>query len=369
MARDDHRMAASNRRRVAQAGAFTQAAYLYWCRAFPQALGELQMWHARAERIPDAALRDAALGALENKQCDLEGAIGFAAMLASRVNLSSAVRAITSFQLAFDYLDCVVELPNPDPVTNSQSLHEALYVALSAGAAHPDYYQHQSSQDDACYLRLLVDTCRDALQRLPSCDAVRAPASHALKRVVTYQSLSHGDHHGSYEPFLLWAESQTPPDTEMYWWEAGAATGSQLSVLALIAAAGDPCTGPEDAYAIEQAYYPWVGALSTLLDSVVDREHDRVGDQPSLLDHYRSPNHVAERLRLMATEAMAAVQLLADGDKHRMLLAAMGAFFHIRPESAQADASIATKAAMGALGSWAIPAQLMLKARKWLCER
>jgi tetraprenyl-beta-curcumene synthase len=299
----------------------------------------------------------------------LEGAIGFAAALANRVNLSSAVRAITSFQLAFDYLDCVVELPNPDPVANSESLHQALFVALSTDAPHPDYYRHQSNRDDANYLRLLVDACRDAMRRLPSFAAIRVPVGRALERIVIYQSLSHGDRHGSYEPFLHWAESQAPRHIEMSWWEAGAATGSQLSVLALIAAAADPNTMPEHACAIEQAYYPWVGALSTLLDSVVDRQQDRAENQPNLLDHYCSPQQVAERLGLMAKEAMAAVKPLAGGDKHRMLLAAMGAFFHSRPEAAQFDAYTATKAAVDSLGGWAIPARLVLKAHARLNKR
>jgi tetraprenyl-beta-curcumene synthase len=359
-------MVASNRRYIARAGAFAQAAYHYWCRALPQALNELQACRTRAERIPDAALRDAALCALENKRCDLEGAIGFAAVLASRVNLSSAVRAITSFQLAFDYLDCVVELPNPDPVTNSESLHQALFIALATDASHADYYQHQSSREDAGYLQLLVDACRGAMRRLPSCAAVRLPASRALERVVTYQCLSHGDRHGSYEPFLRWAESQAPHGAEISWWETGAATGSQLSVLALIAAAGDPSTTPGHAWAIEQAYYPWVAALSTLLDSVVDQQQDRAEHQPSLLDHYRSSQQVAERISLMAAEAMVAVRPLAGGDKHRMLLAAMAAFFHSRPEAAQPDAYTATKAAVDSLGGWAIPAQLVLRARTLL---
>jgi tetraprenyl-beta-curcumene synthase len=341
-----------------------RAASRYWRDAFPQARAELRAWRARALRIPAPDLRDAALCALDTKRCDLEGAVGFAAALATRGNLHDAVCAITSFQLAFDYLDCVVELPHPDPIANGRSLHRALFLALSAGGDHADYYRHQASRDDAGYLRLLVDTCRGAARRLPAVSVIREPARGALERIATYQSLSHGDRHGSYAPFLSWAQSQTVHDTDMCWWETGAATGSQLSILALIAAAADTHTGYEQARAIERAYFPWVGALSTLLDSVVDRERDRAESRPSLLDHYQSSQHVAERLRLMATEAMAAVEPLADADKHQMLLAAMGAFFHSRPEVAGTDAHPITKAAVDALGGWTIPARIVFKTRR-----
>ena len=59
------------------------------------------------------------------------------------------------------------------------------------------------------------------------------------------------------------------PWMDLHWWETGAAIGSQLSVLALIAAAADPATCEGRVRAIERAYFPWIGALSTLLDSVV----------------------------------------------------------------------------------------------------
>lgn len=343
---------------------FARTAVRYWRHAFPQAQAELRAWRARAERIPDHALRAAALCALDTKYCDLEGAIGFAAALASPANLAHAVRAITSFQHAFDYLDCVVELPNRDPIANSRSLHRALFLALSADGQHPDYYCDHPNREDAGYLPLLVDSCREAAARLPALDATRAPALRALERVVTYQSLSHGDGDGPGIRFPRWAQSQAVRGADLCWWEIGAATGSQLSVLALIAAAAQPGTRREHAHEIELAYYPWVGALSTLLDSVVDHERDRVEGRASLLDHYHSVHHIAERLQLIAVEAMAAVKPLADADKHRMLLAAMGAFFHSRPDIAGSDAHRITGAVVDALGGWTTPARMVLKARQ-----
>lgn len=356
------------RRRLVGAVCFAQAAHRYWWRAFPQARAELHAWRKHAARIPDVQLRTAALCALDTKRCDLEGAIGFAAMFANEANLNHAVRAITSFQLVFDYLDCIVETPNPDPVTNSQSLHRALSVALTAGDDHHDYYEHQSSSDDAGYLRLLVDSCRQATTRLPAFSVTDVPMRRALERIITYQSLSHGTDGASQTSFLCWAQSQSVPGTEMWWWETGAATGSQLAVLALIAAAADPDTDREHAQAIEGAYFPWVGALSTLLDSVVDRDRDRVECRPSLLDHYSSSQQMSDRMKLMATEATHAVNPLANAYRHRILLAAMGAFFHSRPENRRSEAYQITQAIVEALGAWTIPAKMVLRVRRAVGE-
>jgi tetraprenyl-beta-curcumene synthase len=347
-----------------EAACFARAARQYWRHARPQAFAELHAWRERAACIPDDTLRAAALCALDTKRCDLEGAVGFAAMFADAANMDRAVRAIASFQLAFDYLDCVVELPNPDPVANSQSLHRALFAALDLANDCHDYYERQGNRRDAGYLQLLVESCRQAGRALPAFDAIGKPARAALRRVVTYQSLSHGDRRGSHASFLRWAESQTVPGSGLWWWEAGAATGSQLSLLALIAAAADSNTRYEDAQAIESAYFPWVGALSTLLDSVVDRDRDRTEGKPSLLDYYPSSGQIRARLQLMATEAVSAVSPLVDAHRHRMLFAAMGAFFHSRPGVDQSDAYAITKGVVDALGVWTVPAKLALRVHR-----
>jgi tetraprenyl-beta-curcumene synthase len=165
--------------------------------------------------------------------------------------------------------------------------------------------------------------------------------------------------------------------TGLRWWEAGAAMGSQLAVLALIAAAADPTMGVERATAIECAYFPWIGALSTLLDSVVDQRIDRAENQRSLIDYYSSSEVTAERLRLMAGEARRAIGPLADASNHMMILASMAAFFHSRSQGSAPEVSQMTRAVLETVGGWgsaALPFFRMRRAlarisRKALCTR
>lgn len=356
-------MAALGCRRIIQVALYTRAARQYWLSVFPRARSELSAWCRRAEQIPDLVLRKAAFDGLVYKSVDLEGATAFAAFVPPPLQ-GKVVRAITAFEIAFDYLDSVVELPSQDPIANGRSLNEALLVALSPGTHHLDYYRHFPSCEDAGYLEALVCTCQAALGSLPSFAAVAEPMYRAVSRITTYQSLNHGDANGSRDAFGDWARSQTVEGASLRWWEIAAAAGSQLSVLALIAAAGDPTMGPEHAAALERAYFPWVGALSTLLDSVIDQRADRAENQQSLVDHYRSPQIAAERLRMMTLRAMDAVSELPDAEHHRLIFAAMAAFFHSTPQAATPEVGMVTRVVFEAAGTRAIPAFILLRTRR-----
>jgi tetraprenyl-beta-curcumene synthase len=362
---DDSRVAARGRLSIARASAFGRAARCYWLSVFPSARAEWAAWRRYAEQIPDRALREAAFSALLTKSDVLEGAVAFAVFVPERTRLD-VVRAIAALEIAFDYLDNVVEMPNPDPIRNSLCLCQALRSMSEPGLTHPDYYKYHVASDDGGYLEALVNRCRASFAMLPSYSIVAEPMRRALLRIAIYQSLNHGDADGSYAAFGEWARSQSVPGTGLRWWETGAAMGSQLAVLALIAAAADPTMQVEHARSIECAYFPWVGALSTLLDSVVDQRIDRAENQRSLIDHYGSPGITAERLELMAVEAQRAIGPLADASDHMMILAAMAAFFHSRPQASVPEVSQVTRAVLRAVGNWGSPALLFFSIQRAL---
>jgi tetraprenyl-beta-curcumene synthase len=350
---------------IARASAFAHAARCYWLRVFPCARAELSFWRQRAQQIPDPTLRKAALNALRTKSDLLEGAVAFAVFVPSAA-CRDVVRAIAAFEIAFDYLDNIVEMPNPDPVLNSRSLCEALYSVIEPHQIHPDYYQHNVANDDGGYLEALVNRCRLSFAKLPSYPVVAEAVHRALLRIATYQSLNQADADGSHDAFREWARSQSVPEMGLQWWETGAAMGSQLSVLALIAAAANSATSVEHVKAIERAYFPWFGALSTLLDSVIDQHIDRTENQWSLIDYYGSPEVTAKRLQLMAVEVRRAVVPLADASNHTMILAAMAAFFHSRPEASTPEAGQVTRAVLHAVGGWAMPALIFFRTQRAL---
>jgi tetraprenyl-beta-curcumene synthase len=354
-------------RSIAPVSGFAHATRRYWLSVFPYVRVELNFWRGHAQQIPDRALRWAALDALYTKSDVLEGAVVFAVFVPPPVR-ADVVRAIAAFEIAFDYLDNALEMPNPDPVLNGRSLCRALISMSEPGVAHSKYYEHHTARDDGGYLEALVNTCRATLAKLPSYSIVAEPVRRSLSRIVTYQSLNHGDAEGSHDAFREWARSQSVPGTGLRWWETGAAMGSQLSVLALIAAAADPTTRSERATAIEHAYFPWVGALSTLLDSVVDQRIDRIEAQRNLVDYYSSPQVAAERLRLMTVEATRRIRSLVDAEDHVLILAAMAAFFHSAPQATAPEVRLVTRAVIDAMGAWVTLPLLFLNARRALAR-
>jgi tetraprenyl-beta-curcumene synthase len=352
--------------RAAPVVAFAGAAGCYWLGVFPCARREFRHWRLRADEIIDPALRRLAFEAQRTKRENLEGAVAFATF-APHVSRKLVIRAITAYQVAFDYIDTISEQPGADPMANGQRLNQALLHALEpqSHSPHPDYYAHSHQREDTGYLRDLVDTCRTALQALPSYAAIADSVWRVTARIVAYQSLNHGDANGSFDAFSRWARAETRQESGLRWWEVGAAAGSPLPVFARIAAGARPRTERQHALAVEGAYYPWIASLSSLLDSLIDHGEDVAEGQRSLIDYYSSPTETATRLQSLASQAVGCTKALADGQQHTMILAAMAGFYHAMPQASTPDTGLVTRCILDTMvGDFAVLATIMLRLRR-----
>jgi tetraprenyl-beta-curcumene synthase len=338
----------------------------YWLSVFPRVALEVCRQRTHARRIPDPALRELALEALERKRNNLEGAAAFAAMVPSP-SRPPVIRALVACQTMCDYLDLLSEQPNPDPVANGYRLHEALIVATTPGEPHRDYYTHHPRGEDGGYLAGLVDAARLGLSALPSIAPIAAPMGRAAERIAVYQSYNHGDAIGSYEPFERWAKQSTPSNLGLHPWETAAGAGSTLTILALIASAADPLLCESAAGAIENAYFPWIGSLHSLLDSLVDHDEDLAHEGRALVGYYASPLHAATRMRAIAGEALRRAVALPSGRHHALILAAMTSFYicEIR-RSPSPHAQLVAPGVLDAFGGLAKPTMAILRARRSL---
>jgi tetraprenyl-beta-curcumene synthase len=345
---------------------FACAARRYWLAVFPRVAAEVHNRRILAMRIPDPALRRLAIEALDRKRGNLEGAAAFAALV-SRGSRPFVVKALVACQAICDYLDLLSEQPNPDPVANGYRLHEALIVATARGEPHRDYYTHHPHGDDGGYLMTLVDAARVALSALPSASSVSEPMGRAAERIAVYQSFNHGDARGSYEPFERWATRATPPSTGLRPWETAAGAGSTLAVLALIASAADPLLQHSAVRDIEDAYFPWIGSLHSLLDSLVDHEEDIVTDGRALVGYYSSPTDAATRMRGIAGEALRRAVALPGGRRHALIVAAMTSFYICELHSSMSPhARLVAPSVLEAIGGLAAPTMAILGARRSL---
>lgn len=355
-------MGATATQRVAMAGAFAGAAQRYWLSVYPYARRELRGWRRRAAEIPARSLRHHALAAHRTKRGNPEGAATFATLV-SAGQRRTAVRALVAFQAIYDYVDCLSEQEASDSGANGRQLHNSLVVALDPSARHLDYYALHPYREDGGYLEGLVDACRAACGSLPS----YATIAHAIRRVAAripdYQDLNSAAP-GSHEAFARWARKEAPPAVPLEWWEFAAAAGSSLAVHALVAAAADPDLSKRDAAAIETAYSTWIGALHTLLDSLVDQPEDANAGHHSFVTHYATRQEAAERLGGIASRALQVARELPAGEYHAVILAGMVSYYLSAPEALLPQAREATRSVLAAMGGRASLALLIQRARR-----
>jgi tetraprenyl-beta-curcumene synthase len=334
----------------------------YLTSVLPLVRRELRHWRARMLEIPDPVLRALALECM-SKRGNIEGAALFA-VLASRRHRRETVRALVAFQTAYNYLDALGEQPSADPVANGRELHRALLVALDPAAAHTDYYALHPQREDGGLLVALVDTCRTALATLPSHAVVAAAASAAATRIVAFQSLNLTNSQGDHEALERWARRQTPDCSGLHWWQTAAAGGSSLLVHALIATAADPAVQPQQVQALEAAYFPWIGAFHTLLDSLVDAVEDERAGQPNLLSYHAGHGQAAFAMKVLAQRATDAVSSLPDELHHRVILTAMASYYLSSPGASTPYARAIAENVAGAVGPVLAPALVLFKARR-----
>jgi tetraprenyl-beta-curcumene synthase len=313
-------------------------------------------------------LRRLALITQKSEQGNLEGAAAFA-VLAPRAHRARVVRAVVAFQATYDYIDKLAEQPSADPIANGHHLHLALLTALDPELEHRDYYKHASGSRDNGYMRNLIDRCRFAFGALPSHASVAESAVRCAERMVTYQSLNHGDPRDTRERLTSWASGLTPASDGLQWWEAAASAASSLSVFALIAAAAQPTCQASEAAATEGAYFPWIGALHVLLDSLIDRSDDLASGQHCLIDHYASAEETARRLGAIASRAAHAAELLPSGPQHATILAAMASFYLSDPAAALPASAPAAQAVLAQMSPLARPTMAVLRARRRVKRR
>jgi tetraprenyl-beta-curcumene synthase len=356
---------ASHRPRVRDFAALALVMARFWLVVLPLVRTQLRGWQRLADGIPDPALRAQALATLQSERLSAAGAALFAATTPRRRD-PELVCALVAYQVICDYLDTLAEQPSEDPIRNGAQLHRALADAVADGPV-ADHYARHAVRDDGGYLAALVAACRESCARLPSYAPVRAAAMREASRNEV-QGINHAPT-GLREPALReWANAARAHDAagtdDAGWFELAAAGSSSLAVLALLAAAADPATTRDTAEQVRRAYFPWIEALSTLLDSVADRERDRQTGELNFVSQYPTQAAAVARLREVTTRAIAGARDLPRGERHVVLVAGMIAM-HVSEAGAWLPwAQPVTRAVLRATGTPAMPLLLVLL-RTW----
>lgn len=241
-----------------------------------------------------------ALGPLPEEKAKNAEAVAVFATLAPRRRRAAVVRAIVALQVAIDLRDELEEAGEAADVATAEELER------------------------------LRERWRGEAASLPSFDAVQAQIERAVERCQEGQLRTHAAAREGAGPLRRWVEERPAPPGYR-WWEVAAGASSSVAAHALIAAAADPATAVRDAAAIDVAYDPPIGALTVLLDDLVDLEQDRAAGEHNYVGYYDGPEEAAERLALIASRGRELIEQLPRASRHQAILDGVAAFYLSAP--------------------------------------
>lgn len=294
---------------------------------------EITQWRRSAERIPDHAIREDALDALEHKRTNTDGAAVFATLLDKR-NLD-VLRLLAVYQAIWDFLDSLGERCPTE--ANGRELHLALIDALQPRGALSDYYRHHPWSNDGGYLVALVQFCRAQCRALPSYEHIEPLVVREAQRAQV-QGINHLANRASRDLALQrWAQLQFTEDHGIEWFELTAAASASLVILPLLTLSARLNLGSADIKATRAVYWPWVSLATTMLDNYADQAEDAASGNHNYFSHYPDSAHGVRRLCVYIRRATSGALTLPRGERHAVVVASMVAMYLSKESDGTAD--------------------------------
>jgi tetraprenyl-beta-curcumene synthase len=315
------------------AGALTIANLRFWSTVAPRVRTHLARWERRAHAIQDPGLQALALSKLREEHFNAEVAATLATLCGTRYR-PTVVEALVAYEILYDYLDGLTELPSAEPLRDGRQLYRALTdaIAVDSPTTTAGYYFLYHPNTDGGYLDELVGVVRAALTALPSSQVMISVARRATERCAEAQVRAHAVPHLGPGQLERWARREADGLIPPLGWQgflAGAAS-SVLTIHALIAASGDGDTTAEGAAALDAVYLS-TAVLSTLLDGLVDYEDDQREERSSYLSNYPDAKVLTADLLSATRSAVESARLLPTGPHHTMTLVGVVAYYLSAP--------------------------------------
>jgi tetraprenyl-beta-curcumene synthase len=230
-------------------------------------------------------------------------------------------------------------------------LHLALVDAVSPEAPLRDYYARFARSDDGEYLQSLVETCRDCCRALPSFHKV-APLLHKVATRIGVQAINHATE-PEQVPLALrqWVAREYSGAHEVAWFELAAAAGANLAIYALLALAAETHCPTSQVEVTYRAYFPWTGALATMLDGFVDQFDDARQGEHSYISYYQSPDDATKQIGRLVRRCLSETHSLENSERHTLVAASMVAMYLSRDSARASSLSAASRKITQAGGS------------------
>jgi tetraprenyl-beta-curcumene synthase len=320
---------------------------LLW--GLPAVSREIHVWRDRALQIPEREIREDALGSIRHKRGHTDGAALFW-ILPHRRDLG-LLRLLVAYELIWDFLDCLNERAAHEGTGNGRQLHKALVEALDPAAPISDYYRYHPWRDDGGYLRALVEACRSGCSALPSYGLVRPAVVREATRAQVL-ALNHDPDPGGRDASLrAWARREFAGERRLSWFELSGAASASLTIHAFLALASEPACSEHELDRTCAAYFPWMSAATTMLDSYVDQVEDLANGDHRYIAHYASGQLASERVCELVARSAREARRLRHGHRHAVIAACMVALYLSKDSARAPDMRASTDGFVRAGGS------------------
>ena len=234
---------------------------------------------------------------------------------------------LVAYELIWDFLDNLSERAAAHGQTDGRHLHRAIVEAVDPCAPISDYYRQHPWCEDGGYLCSLVKTCQQGCSSLPSYPLVREMAVREAHRAQVLALNHHPDPARRDAALKRWVTEEYPGEQYASWWELSGAASAPLTIHALLALAAEPACSKSEIDSTYAAYFPWLSAATTMLDSYVDQAEDIENGDHSYVAHYPNPERALRSIRVLVLRSVAEARSLRNGHKHTVIAAAMIAMY------------------------------------------
>jgi tetraprenyl-beta-curcumene synthase len=327
----------------------------------PAVAREVRGWRVMASAVPVAAIRQDALSSLDRKRGHTDGAALFCIL--PRARDPDLLRLLVAYEILWDFLDSVNEHGAGEGQANGRQLHLALIDAINPDAPLSDYYRHHPWRDDGGYLNALVRRCQAGCRRLPSYEAVRPLLAQEAWRAQVLAINHELDPIRRASDLRKWVRVALSAVDDARWYELSGAASASLTVHALLALAAKPGLGASEITRVRRAYFPWISAATTMLDSYVDQAEDAVNGDHSYLAHYPAAELAVQRIGVLLRRSTAEASGLPSGERHVLIVACMVAMYLSKDSAWAPTMRSSTKELVKAGGP--LPALLLPVLRLW----
>jgi tetraprenyl-beta-curcumene synthase len=302
---------------------------------------EIGVWRELALKIPDAAIREDALSSIDQKRGHIDGAALF--WILPRRRHPELLRFLVAYELIWDFLDCVNERAAGTGTANGRQLHRALVDALDPASTVADYYRYHPWRDDGGFLRALVETCRSGCAALPCYGRVQPLVVREARRAQVL-ALNHDLDPAERDASLrAWARREFAGERRLSWFELSGAASASLTIHVFLALASEPACSDSEIRRTHGAYFPWMSAATTMLDSYVDQAEDVASGNHRYIAHYQTEQLADERVRELVARSAREARRLRHGHRHAVITACMVAMY-LSKDSARAPGMRASTA-------------------------